>query len=115
MRARWVWLSLLWMLLAACSSGGDVYSPPGLREVTAANQCRQQCQSRYSSCAASPLGQNSSDSCGTGVATRRDAQCGRIDNPELRRSCEASADFCRNRLPALGCGEDRDRCMLRCG
>ncbi len=112
---RMLSVMLLTLLLAACSSDGDTYSAPSLREVTAANQCMALCQSRYDSCSASPLGSASSDTCGTGVATQRDGRCDKIDNPELRRSCQASADFCRNRSPALRCGEERDRCVSRCG
>lgn len=106
---------LLALLMTACSSGGDNYPSPSLREVTAANQCMAGCHSRYDSCSASPLGSGSSDTCGTGVATQRDGRCDKIENPELRRSCQASADFCRNRSPALRCGEERDRCVSRCG
>lgn len=106
---------LLALLMTACSSGGDNYRSPSLREVTAANQCMAGCHSRYDSCAATPLGSGSSDTCGTGVATQRDGRCDKIENPELRRSCQASADFCRNRSPALRCGEERDRCVSRCG
>lgn len=112
---RMLFGGLLALLMTACSSGGDTYPAPSLREVTAANQCMAVCQSRYGSCSASPLGSGSSDTCGTGVATQRDGRCDKIDNPELRRSCQASADFCRNRSPALRCGEERDRCVSRCG
>jgi len=102
-------------LLTACSSGGERYSAPSLREVTAANQCMQQCQRQYDSCMTSRTGFGSGDSCGAGVATQRDAKCDKIDNPDLRKSCQASSDYCRNRLPALTCGEDNNRCTSRCG
>jgi hypothetical protein len=110
-----LFVAALALLLAACSSGGDRHSAPSLREVTAANQCVQQCQRQHDSCMTRRPGFGSGDSCGTGVATQRDARCEKIDNPELRRSCEASADYCRNRLPALTCGENRSRCMDTCG
>ncbi|MEG2805224.1 hypothetical protein [Stenotrophomonas sp.] len=106
---------LLALLFTACRSEGDTYAAPSLREVTAANQCMDQCQRRHDSCMASRTGFGSSDSCGTGVATQRDTRCDKIDNPDLRKSCQASADYCRNRLPALTCGEDRGRCMSGCG
>lgn len=114
---RMLLITALMLLMVACSSDGGYYASPSLREVTAANQCMAQCQSRHQSCMASGtgLGSSGSDSCGAGVATQRDGRCDKIDNPELRRSCQASTDYCRNRLPALGCGEDRDRCMSRCG
>jgi hypothetical protein len=107
---------LLTLLLSACSSDGDFHAdPPSLRDVTAANQCMQQCQRQYDSCMASRTGFGSGDSCGAGVANQRDAKCDRIDNPDLRKSCQASSDYCRNRLPALTCGEDDNRCTSRCG
>lgn len=106
---------LLSLLLTACSSDGDSYAAPNLREVTAANQCMDQCQRRHDSCMTRGADFGSGDSCGAGVATQRDARCDKIDNPDLRRSCQASADYCRNRLPALTCGEDRGRCMSGCG
>lgn len=111
---RMLLLAVLALLTTACSSDGDSPAAPSLREVTAANQCMDQCQRRHDSCMTSrtDLG---SDSCGTGVATRRDSRCDKIDNPDLRKSCQASADYCRNRLPALSCGEDRGRCMSSCG
>lgn len=112
---RTLFTLLLTLMLAACSSGGDTHDVPGLREVSAANQCMALCHSRYESCAASPSGFDSGDTCGTGVATQRDGKCDRIVDADLRRSCQASADYCRNRSPALRCGEERDQCMRRCG
>ncbi len=108
-------VAALALLLTACSSDSERYSAPGLREVTAANQCMQQCQRQYDSCMTSRTGFGSGDSCGAGVATQRDAKCDKIDNPDLRKSCQASSDYCRNRLPALTCGEDNNRCTSRCG
>ena len=108
-------VAALALLLTACSSDSERYSAPGLREVTAANQCMQQCQRQYDSCMTSRTGFGSGDSCGAGVATQRDAKCDKIDNPDLRKSCQASSDYCRNRLPALTCGEDINRCTSRCG
>jgi hypothetical protein len=112
---RMLYVAALALLLTACSSDGDRYSAPTLREVTAANQCMDQCQRQHDSCMTRRSGFGSGDNCGTGVATQRDARCEKLDNPELRRSCEASADYCRNRLPALTCGENRSRCMATCG
>lgn len=112
---RMLSVGLLALLMTACSSGVETHPAPSLREVTAANQCMAACHGRYDTCSASPVSSVSSDTCGTGVATRRDGRCDKIDNPELRRSCQASADFCRNRSPALRCGEARDRCVSRCG
>ncbi len=108
-------VAALALLLTACSSDSERYSAPGLREVTAANQCMQLCQRQYDSCMTSRTGFGSGDSCGAGVATQRDAKCDKIDNPDLRKSCQASSDYCRNRLPALTCGEDNNRCTSGCG
>jgi len=108
-------LAVLVLLLTACSTEGDLYSAPSLRDVTAANQCMDHCQAQYDSCIGTRTGFSSDDSCGAGVATQRDAKCEKIDNPDLRKACQASSDYCRNRLPALTCGEDRNRCISRCG
>ncbi len=113
--ARMLVVTVLALLCSACSSGGDRYDPPGLREVTAANQCMEQCQRHFDSCMTSSSSVDSSDRCGAGVATQRDTRCDTIDNPDLRKRCQASADYCRNRLPALTCGENRSRCVSRCG
>lgn len=81
---RMLLLAVLALLTTACSSDGDSPAAPSLREVTAANQCMDQCQRRHDSCMTSrtDLG---SDSCGTGVATRRDSRCDKIDNPDPAR------------------------------
>ncbi len=39
-----LYVAALTLLLTACSSDGDSYSEPSLCEVTAANQCMDQCQ-----------------------------------------------------------------------
>ena len=52
---------------------------------------------------------------GAGVATQRDAKWDKSDNPDVRKACQASIDYGRNRLPALTCGEDINRCTSRCG
>lgn len=110
-----LYVAALTLLLTACSSDGDSYSAPSLCEVTAANQCMEQCQRLHDSGMTSRSGFGSGGSVGTGVATQRHARCDKRDNPALRRSCQASAHYCRNRLPGLTCGANRSRCMDSCG
>ncbi|SFR79821.1 hypothetical protein SAMN04487782_0520 [Stenotrophomonas maltophilia] len=95
--------------MASCSSHGDPYLAQG-RETTAARQCMDQCRDHYASCHSA----GSSSGC-LGSASQWGGNCEEIQDRDLRRSCQASMDFCRNRLPDIKCGEIRDRCLSACG